>query len=120
MKGRRLGSGGFGRYCTESIAIVTDISVFVCTHRLEGIQLGTYAVKMVPVGVNRSILLSRIHEVTALERVRHPNVVQYKHSWVETFQHADFGKCHLRTTSRNVPRSSRTMFVYSYGICGCG
>eukprot|EP00698_Gefionella_okellyi_P022718 TRINITY_DN7569_c0_g1_i1.p1 TRINITY_DN7569_c0_g1~~TRINITY_DN7569_c0_g1_i1.p1 ORF type:complete len:647 (+),score=115.84 TRINITY_DN7569_c0_g1_i1:94-2034(+) len=78
IRGRRIGSGAFG-------------SVYLCTHHLEDVQLGTYAVKMVPIGVNRTLLLSRIHEVTALERVRHPNIVQYKHSWLEQFQTADFG-----------------------------
>ncbi|KAG9390473.1 Protein kinase domain [Carpediemonas membranifera] len=67
-----IGRGSFG-------------SVYRVTHRLGDIELGTYAVKRVPVGDSRPWLLRVLREVHALETLRHPNVVDYHHSWLETY-----------------------------------
>jgi serine/threonine protein kinase len=32
-----------------------------------------------------------LKEVRALQRLHHRNIVDYKHSWLETYQHTDFG-----------------------------
>ncbi|CEO94329.1 hypothetical protein PBRA_000114 [Plasmodiophora brassicae] len=74
----KLGSGGFG-------------SVFLCEHVLDGVTLGTYACKKIPVGDNRPWLLRVLSEIRAVETLRHPNIVAYKHSWLELNKTADFG-----------------------------
>ena len=33
-----------------------------------------------------------LHEVQMLEGVRHPNIIAYKHSWIESTKLAEFGK----------------------------
>ncbi|KAA8499491.1 putative serine/threonine-protein kinase iksA [Porphyridium purpureum] len=75
---RKLGRGGFG-------------SVYLCQHELDGEALGTYAVKKIPVGDNHEWLVKVLREVRALEAVKHPNVVDYKHSWLEKDQPTPFG-----------------------------
>eukprot|EP00742_Colponemidia_sp_Colp-10_P009130 GILJ01009931.1.p1 GENE.GILJ01009931.1~~GILJ01009931.1.p1 ORF type:complete len:766 (+),score=100.95 GILJ01009931.1:313-2298(+) len=74
---KKLGSGSFG-------------SVFLCHHLLDDIHLGTFAVKKVPVGDNRPWLEKVLREVKALERLRHPNIIDYKHSWVELHSQSEF------------------------------
>jgi serine/threonine protein kinase len=76
--GARLGSGACG-------------AVFHCTHMLDNIPLGQYAVKKVPVGDNHSWLLQVLAEVRSLEKLTHPNVIAYRHTWLEMDQIADFG-----------------------------
>lgn len=66
-------------------------SVFLCEHMLDGVKLGKYAVKKVAIGDNHSWLVKMLREVHLLERLRHPNVVTYKHSWLELCQLSPFG-----------------------------
>ena len=47
--------------------------------------------KKIPVGNSRPWLLKVLKEVRALERLHHPNIVTYKHSWLELFKPSDFG-----------------------------
>ncbi|CCW70958.1 unnamed protein product [Phytomonas sp. Hart1] len=76
---QKLGSGTYG-------------GVYLCQHVMEGIPLGIFALKKVPVGDNLIYLQKVLREVRILGEVnRHPNVVEYNHSWVETAQLADFG-----------------------------
>lgn len=74
---RKIGSGGFG-------------GVYVTQHHLNGVNLGVYAVKKVPVGDSRMRLRSVLKEVRLLEQLRHPNIIAYKHSWVESFRASEF------------------------------
>ena len=68
---KKLGSGSFG-------------SVFLCSHVIDSVSLGEFAVKKVPVGDSREWLRGMMKEVKALERLAsHPNIVAYKHSWLE-------------------------------------
>lgn len=67
---KKLGSGSWG-------------SVFLCRHVLDDLTLGDYAVKKVPVGDNKAWLRDMVREVKTFERLHHPNVVEYKHSWLE-------------------------------------
>eukprot|EP01012_Entosiphon_sulcatum_P031258 TRINITY_DN3916_c0_g1_i1.p1 TRINITY_DN3916_c0_g1~~TRINITY_DN3916_c0_g1_i1.p1 ORF type:complete len:369 (+),score=38.47 TRINITY_DN3916_c0_g1_i1:618-1724(+) len=79
VQDRKLGSGGYG-------------GVWLCRHILQGFDLGTYAVKKIPIGSDRQWLLKVMSEVKSLERLhRHPNIVEYHHSWIENDQPADFG-----------------------------
>lgn len=78
MEERKLGKGLRG-------------SVFSCQHVLDGVYLGHYAVKKVAVGNNHQWLKRMLREVKLLETLRHPNVVEYKHSWLEMHQLTNFG-----------------------------
>lgn len=55
-------------------------------------ELGTFAVKKVPVGDNQPWLTKVLTEVKALEYLKnHPNIINYSHSWLENEKVADFG-----------------------------
>ena len=76
----KIGSGGVG-------------SVYKVEHQLAGINLATYAVKVVPVG-EFSWLRKAVFEVQLLEKLGqtpHPLVLGYKHCWIEDWQPAKFG-----------------------------
>jgi serine/threonine protein kinase len=76
---RRIGTGGYG-------------AVFLVRHRINAIDLGTYALKKVPVGEDEAWLQRVLKEVKALETLcKHPNIINYKHAWLECDQIADFG-----------------------------
>ncbi|ORX48799.1 kinase-like protein [Hesseltinella vesiculosa] len=66
-------------------------SVFLCEHVLDGVNLGKYAVKKVAVGNNHPWLVKMLREVHLLERLHHPNIVSYKHSWLEYDRLTPFG-----------------------------
>jgi len=74
---KMLGRGAYG-------------SVHLARHELDGIALGIYAVKKVPVGDSRPWLLRAAREVIALSRLRHPNVVAYHHAWIEEDDRGEF------------------------------
>ncbi|KEG10420.1 protein kinase [Trypanosoma grayi] len=89
------GSGGYyKRYFREiqKLGNGTFGGVYLCQHVMEGAPLGFFALKKIPVGDNTEYLHKVLHEVRILEEVkRHPNVVEYNHSWVDIAQIADFG-----------------------------
>ncbi|OLY84872.1 putative serine/threonine-protein kinase iksA [Smittium mucronatum] len=66
-------------------------SVYLCQHILDNIFLGEYAVKKVPVGNNHAWLQRMLREVKLLESLSHPNIIDYKHSWLELHQLTTFG-----------------------------
>mmetsp|Transcript_10688 Transcript_10688/g.28079 ORF Transcript_10688/g.28079 Transcript_10688/m.28079 type:complete len:529 (+) Transcript_10688:271-1857(+) len=73
----KLGRGGFG-------------AVYRADHILDGVFLATYAVKKIPVGDSHAWLERKLREVKVLEKVHHPNVVDYKHSWLEMHSESEF------------------------------
>ena len=76
---RKLSRGRFG-------------AVFVCQHVLNDVPLGLFAVKKIPVGDDTTYLTKVLREVRILENMKkHPNVVEYNHSWIDTARTADFG-----------------------------
>ncbi|GAM22581.1 hypothetical protein SAMD00019534_057560 [Acytostelium subglobosum LB1] len=76
---KKIGSGGFG-------------AVYHCRHLINTVDLGEYAVKKVPVGENLPWLYQVLQEVKALETLqKHKNIINYKHSWLEYDQPANFG-----------------------------
>lgn len=78
----KIGSGGYGH-------------VYKCKHVINNIDLGTFAVKKVPVGDNQDWLFRVLTEVKALETLKkHPNIINYQHSWLENDKTADFGTYH--------------------------
>lgn len=58
-------------------------SVFLCKHVLDRVVLGNFAVKAIPVGASHEWLARMLKEVNLLESLRHPNVIEYKHAWLE-------------------------------------
>ncbi|CEL96735.1 unnamed protein product [Vitrella brassicaformis CCMP3155] len=74
---RKLGSGSYGQ-------------VYLCRHVLDDLSLGDYAVKKVPVGDDRQWLRNMIREVKIREKLHHPNIVDYKHSWLEMHRQSEF------------------------------
>lgn len=74
---KKLGSGSFGQ-------------VYLCAHVLDGITLARYAVKKVPVGDDRKWLSTVLREVKIRELLHHPNIVQYRHSWLEMYSSNDY------------------------------
>ncbi|GIX61786.1 double C2-like domain-containing protein [Babesia caballi] len=73
----KLGSGSFGH-------------VYYCIHIIDGLALGEYAVKKLPVGDDREWLRKMIREVKVRERLRHRNIVDYNHSWLEMHRLNEF------------------------------
>ncbi|KAJ1476797.1 kinase-like domain-containing protein, partial [Baffinella frigidus] len=74
---RRIGTGAYG-------------SVWEARHTMDGVTLGTYAVKIAPVGDNRAWLRKNLREVFNLQALKHSNVVQYLHCWLEPHQNSPF------------------------------
>ncbi|KAJ3272448.1 putative serine/threonine-protein kinase iks1 [Terramyces sp. JEL0728] len=70
-------------------------SVFLAQHVLQGVNIGMFAVKAIPVGESHSWLVRMLKEVTLLGKLKHPNIVEYKHAWIEARQ--------LNTFSPEVP-----------------
>ncbi|KAJ3532505.1 hypothetical protein NM688_g7411 [Phlebia brevispora] len=66
-------------------------SVYLCRHVLNGNPLGHFAVKKVAVGQSTSYLLNILREVRLLEKLHHPNIITYHHTWLETCQFSSFG-----------------------------
>ena len=88
-----INQGYYRRFFREDIKLGRGAggSVFKCQHVLDGIELGTYAVKKVPVGDDHSWLNRMLKEVHMLENLRHPNIIEYKHAWLEYHQLSLFG-----------------------------
>lgn len=67
-------------------------SVYHCQHVLNSTPLGSYAVKKIPVGDDPKWLSKMLREAQVLSEIsKHPNVIDYKHCWLETWQPTPFG-----------------------------
>ncbi|KAG0030581.1 putative serine/threonine-protein kinase iks1 [Podila clonocystis] len=88
-----LNQGYYERFFVEQLKLGRGYrgSVFLCQHILDGIHLGEYAIKKVAVGDNHDWLVQMLREVHLLERLHHPNIVSYKHAWLENHQLHKFG-----------------------------
>lgn len=60
-------------------------------HVLDGVQLGKFACKRVPVGDDHEWLEKVLIEVQLLQNLSHQNLVSYRHVWLEDFQVSNFG-----------------------------
>ncbi|KAI9672408.1 MAG: hypothetical protein M1829_004486 [Trizodia sp. TS-e1964] len=75
---RELGRGGKG-------------VVLLVQHVLDGVELGHFACKRVPVGDNHEWLEKVLVEVRLLQKLTHQNLVSYQHVWLEDFKPNKFG-----------------------------
>ncbi|KAK9371885.1 kinase-like domain-containing protein [Lipomyces chichibuensis] len=74
---RELGRGGRG-------------AVYLVEHILDGVSLGQFACKKIPVGNDHKWLERVLREVNLL-RLTHTNLVNYNHVWIENAQLTKFG-----------------------------
>lgn len=75
---RELGRGGKG-------------VVLLVRHQIDGCQLGHFACKRVPVGDDHAWLEKVLIEVELLAKLSHPNLVSYRHVWLEDVNIHRFG-----------------------------
>ncbi|GAB7349430.1 hypothetical protein MBLNU459_g8539t3 [Dothideomycetes sp. NU459] len=75
---RELGRGGRG-------------VVLLVEHVLDGVSLGEFACKRIPVGNDHVWLEKVLVEVQLLQRLNHQNLVSYRHVWLEDTQPTNFG-----------------------------
>ncbi|KAK2074069.1 hypothetical protein P8C59_008306 [Phyllachora maydis] len=75
---RELGRGGKG-------------VVLLVRHVIDGCHLGHFACKRVPVGDDHGWLEKVLVEVELLAKLSHPNLVSYRHVWLEDVQLTRFG-----------------------------
>lgn len=75
---RELGRGGRG-------------VVLLVRHVLDGVPLGHFACKRVPVGDDHAWLEKVLVEVQLLTTLSHQNLVSYRHVWLEDYQTSSFG-----------------------------
>lgn len=75
---RELGRGGKG-------------VVLLVRHEIDGCQLGHFACKRVPVGDDHVWLEKVLIEVELLAKLSHPNLVSYRHVWLEDVNIHRFG-----------------------------
>ena len=66
-------------------------TVFKVRHVIDNIELGLFAIKCVPIGEQKSYLVKILKEVGVLTRLKHDNVVEYKHCWIEDRKVINFG-----------------------------
>lgn len=65
--------------------------VLLVRHELDGVSLGQFACKRVPVGDNHAWLEKVLVEVQLLQGLSHPNLVSYRHVWLENVRLNRFG-----------------------------
>ncbi|KAK0385098.1 hypothetical protein NLU13_7576 [Sarocladium strictum] len=65
--------------------------VLLVQHQLDGCPLGLFACKRVPVGDDHAWLERVLVEVRLLAQLAHPNLVSYRHVWLEDAQLSRFG-----------------------------
>ena len=65
--------------------------VLLVKHVLDGVSLGYYACKRVPVGDHHAWLEKVLGEVQLLQHLSHQNLVSYRHVWLENSQITTFG-----------------------------
>ncbi|PYI03747.1 MFS general substrate transporter [Aspergillus sclerotiicarbonarius CBS 121057] len=65
--------------------------VLLVKHVLDGVSLGQYACKRVPVGDDHEWLEKVLGEVQLLQHLTHQNLVSYRHVWLENAKITTFG-----------------------------
>src|SRR2546423_3147064 len=65
--------------------------VLLVKHVLDGVPLGSFACKRVPIGDDHEWLEKVLVEVQLLQTLSHQNLVSYRHVWLQDFQLSSFG-----------------------------
>ena len=65
--------------------------VLLVKHVLDGVSLGSFACKRVPIGDDHAWLEKVLVEVQLLQTLSHQNLVSYRHVWLQDFQLSSFG-----------------------------
>ena len=65
--------------------------VLLVKHVLDGVSLGHFALKRIPVGNDHGWLEKVLIEVQLLQHLSHQNLVSYRHVWLEEMQITAFG-----------------------------
>ncbi|KZF26168.1 kinase-like protein [Xylona heveae TC161] len=65
--------------------------VLLVRHVLDGVSLGNFACKRVPVGDDHEWLEKVLIEVQLLQHLSHQNLVSYRHVWLEDVKLTNFG-----------------------------
>ncbi|KAK3115847.1 putative serine/threonine-protein kinase iks1 [Teratosphaeriaceae sp. CCFEE 6253] len=65
--------------------------VLLVEHFLDGVSLGQFACKRIPVGNNHSWLQKVLVEVKLLKSIQHQNLIQYNFAWLEDHKPNRFG-----------------------------
>jgi serine/threonine protein kinase len=65
--------------------------VLLVRHELDGVYLGHFACKRVPVGDDHGWLEKVLVEVQLLQNLSHQNLVSYRHVWLEDYKITNFG-----------------------------
>ena len=65
--------------------------VLLVKHVLDGVTLGHFACKRVPVGDDHEWLEKVLAEVQLLQYLSHQHLVSYRHVWLEDFKPSNFG-----------------------------
>jgi serine/threonine protein kinase len=65
--------------------------VLLVRHEIDGCHLGHFACKRVPVGDDHAWLEKVLVEVELLAKLSHPNLVSYRHVWLEDVHLSRFG-----------------------------
>lgn len=65
--------------------------VLLVKHVLDGVELGHFACKRVPVGDDHEWLKKVLAEVQLLQHLSHQNLVSYRHVWLEDVKLSNFG-----------------------------
>ncbi|KAL8695444.1 MAG: hypothetical protein Q9218_000022 [Villophora microphyllina] len=65
--------------------------VILVRHVLDGVSLGQFACKRVPVGDDHQWLEKILIEVQLLQYLSHQHLVSYRHVWLQNFQLSKFG-----------------------------
>ncbi|GAB7338222.1 hypothetical protein MBLNU457_4558t1 [Dothideomycetes sp. NU457] len=93
IKGSSFTPGYFERFFVE----VKELGrggrgvVLLVKHILDGVPLGDFACKRIPVGNDHGWLEKVLVEVQLLQSLNHPNLVSYRHVWLEDAQITNFG-----------------------------
>jgi serine/threonine protein kinase len=64
--------------------------VLLVKHVLDGVTLGSFACKRVPIGDDHAWLEKVLVEVQLLQTLSHQNLVSYRHVWLQDFQLSSF------------------------------
>ena len=79
--------------------------VILAKHWLDGVLLGLFACKRIPIGDDHEWLENVLVEVSLLQNISHQNLVSYRHVWLENYQPSEI-----------LPRSPHMFILQQYCV----